>query len=96
LQWNTSSLAVNGELAIIAVAQPTFLAPVLSGTNLVFSGTGGTPGGSYVVVTSSELTVPLPNWIPVATNSFDGSGNFSFTNGLSPASAAEYFVIEAP
>ena len=96
LQWNTSGLAVNGQLTINSVAQPSFLAPVLSGTNLVFSGTGGTPGGSYVVVTSTNLAVPLPNWIPLATNSFDGSGNFSFTNSISPATAAEYFVIEVP
>jgi autotransporter-associated beta strand protein len=62
---------------------------VNSGGRFVFSGTGGTPGGTYYVVTSTNLATAVTNWTRVLTNQFDGSGNFSVTNN--PATNAQYF-----
>ncbi|MEI7535346.1 MAG: hypothetical protein WCK57_13345, partial [Verrucomicrobiae bacterium] len=49
---------------------------------LVLSGTGGAPGYSYAVVSTTSLNSPVV-WTPIATNAFDGSGNFSYTNTVS-------------
>ncbi|MCU0786541.1 MAG: hypothetical protein MUF81_21350, partial [Verrucomicrobia bacterium] len=51
--------------------------------NLVLSGTNGTPGYTYTVVSATNVTLPMASWTPVATNVFDGSGNFSYTNTIS-------------
>jgi hypothetical protein len=47
--------------------------------NLVLSGSGGGAGNSYVVLSATNLTPPVV-WTPVATNAFNGSGSFSYTN----------------
>jgi len=49
---------------------------------LVLSGTGGTAGNSYAVVSTTNLNPPVV-WTPVVTNQFDGLGGFSFTNAVS-------------
>jgi len=46
---------------------------------LVLSGTGGTPGYSYVVAGATNLTPPVV-WVPVVTNVFGAGGSFSYTN----------------
>lgn len=52
------------------------------GTNLVLSGVGH-PGGNYRIIASTNLVLPVANWVGIATNSFDGAtGAFRFTNGL--------------
>lgn len=59
---------------------PVFTTTTLSGTNLIVSGINGLPGGKYYLLTSPNLTAPTTNWLRAATNPFDGSGNFNFTN----------------
>jgi polygalacturonase len=65
-------------------APPVFQQVGVSGGNLVMSGTGGTTNGNYYVLTSTNLVLPLSQWTFLATNTFDGSGNFTFTdtNGI--------------
>jgi len=66
---------------------------LLSGTNLVISGTNGAPGGNYFVLTSANLTLPVANWGRPATNPFDAGGNFKFTNGVSPNSPRLFYLL---
>jgi len=35
----------------------------LSGTNVILSGTGGTPNAPYAVLTATNVTTPLSNWL---------------------------------
>ena len=63
LTWDTSNLAVNGTISVTgAVAPPTIGTVSLSGGNFVFSGTGGTEGNTYYVVTSPNVAAPLASW----------------------------------
>jgi hypothetical protein len=76
-------------------AQPT--APQIDGaaiigTNFIFSGTNGTPGWTYYVLASTNLTVPPAEWNIIATNTFDGEGNFSVTNASLPGPQGFYEV----
>lgn len=59
---------------------PGFGGILANGNNLVISGTNGVPNLTYYVLASTNLAIPIPNWPVIATNSFDGNGNFSFTN----------------
>jgi hypothetical protein len=55
---------------------------VRSGMNLIFSDVGGQAGSNYLMLVSTNLAQPLSGWTPVLTNTFDGSGNFNFTNPM--------------
>jgi hypothetical protein len=59
---------------------PSIGAITLSGSTIVLSGSNGAPGGTYYVLSSTNLTLPQTNWTPLTTNMFDINGNFSFTN----------------
>ena len=63
----------------------------LAGTSLVISGTNGSTGLQYEVLTTTNLTVPRANWISIATNTFSG-GNFSVTNAV--AEPQQFFSIQ--
>jgi autotransporter-associated beta strand protein len=47
---------------------------------LVFSGSGGTAGATFYILTSTNLAAPAANWTKIFTNQFDTNGNFAMTN----------------
>lgn len=68
----------------------------VSGTNFVASGSGGVPNGTYHVLSSTELALPLAKWSVVSTNFFDGIGNFEFTQALTPGVPLRSYIISLP
>ena len=94
LAWDTSGLLSSGTLTIVST--PSFNSVVLSGTSLVVSGTNGTAGTSYEVLTSTNLALPLSQWTTNASSQFDGSGNFSFTNNVNPNSRQQFYLLKTP
>lgn len=60
---------------------------------VVLTGTGGSNGASYLVLTTTNLAAPLTNWSPVVTNQFDGAGNFAATNSPAPGLPQQYFRL---
>lgn len=81
------------DLIVSLPTPPSFAAPMISGGNLILGGTGGTPGVNYYMLTATNLTGV---WTPLATNQFDGSGNFSFTNTMNPGTAQQFFRLQVP
>ncbi|HWY75331.1 MAG TPA: hypothetical protein VN281_06925 [Verrucomicrobiae bacterium] len=66
----------------------------LQAGSLVLAGTNGLAGTVYYVLGSTNLAAPLATrWVPVATNSFDGSGNFNIS--LPTSYPYEFFRIES-
>jgi fibronectin-binding autotransporter adhesin len=97
LVWDTTSLTTNGILKVAALpSSPIMDNASLVGTNFIASGTGGLTNGTYYVLTSTNAALPLPNWTYLATNTFDANGNFSFTNGVSPAEPQRFFILRLP
>ena len=74
----------------------TFGTVTRSGTNLIVSGTGGTTNGTYYVLTTTNLTLPIIQWTPISTNLFDGSGNFIFTNPITADPPQLFFLLQSP
>jgi len=50
-----------------------------NGGSLALSGTGGSAGGTYYIVGTTNLALPVTQWTVLSTNSFDGSGNFNIS-----------------
>ena len=63
---------------------------------LVMSGSGGTTNGTYYVLVSTNVALPPNQWTPLATNLFDGSGNFVFTNAINPNRPQTFYLLQLP
>ncbi len=97
LSWNLDSLAVDGTLSVDGTAtSPTIAATFLSGGDLIFTGDGGIEGGTYHVLSATNVTLPSIEWIPVGTNVFGPGGTFSVTNAVDPAALESFFRIAVP
>jgi fibronectin-binding autotransporter adhesin len=94
LVWDTSALNASGTLSIAIAPPPVISSIVLSAGALVISGTNGPANGTYLVLSSTNLASPLSNWSAIATNTFSGSGTFSFTNATDPAAARLFYVLQ--
>jgi rhamnogalacturonan endolyase len=69
---------------------------VASPAGLVINGSGGVAKGMYYVLASPNLTAALANWQRVATNPFDASGNFNFTNAINSGPSQQFYLIQLP
>jgi autotransporter-associated beta strand protein len=97
LAWNTATMHTDGTLRVVSTAGPHIASVSISGTNVVLSGTGGVANSGYSVLTQTNLLQPISNWILLGTNTFNSSGNFLFvTNGITPGTAARYYLIRVP
>ena len=76
--------------------QPTLGKASVSGGNLILTGSGGTPGVAYSWVTSTNVTTPINNWLPVTGGSgnLDGSGAFSNAIPINAATPASFFRLK--
>jgi hypothetical protein len=45
---------------------------------------------------STNVTAPLNTWARIATNHFDSSGSFSFTNTLDTNSPQSFYLLQVP
>ncbi len=75
---------------------PIFGSISTTASGLVMSGSGGTTNGMFYVLVSTNVALPLNQWIPVATNLFDGSGHFIFTNAITPNSPQAFYRLQLP
>ena len=89
--WNTNGLT-NGILSVVSspTTPPQFGSIVMSGTNLFLSGMNGLPNWPCVLLSATNLALPLNQWTAVATNQFDAGGNLNYTNSKS-ANASQVF-----
>ncbi len=86
----------SGTIFINVVAPPAFSPPVIAGSNVVLNGSGGIPNGTYHALTSTNVALPLSNWTSLPATNFDGSGNFRFTNAITPGNPRQFFRISVP
>ena len=95
LAWNTNSLT-NGMLSIISspTPAPRFSAVGVTGANIIFSATNGVPNWPCWLLASTNLVLPLNQWTVIATNTFDGSGNFSFTNAANLNVSQTFYLLK--
>lgn len=98
LAW-TNRLAVDGTIAVFSTAPvtpPVFNSAMAIGSNLVLSGTNGPANGSYYVLSSTNVALPMTNWLRLATNQFNASGNFNLTNPINSAEPQLFYRLQLP
>jgi fibronectin-binding autotransporter adhesin len=98
LAWNTNNLATSGIVSIVAgavVPKPGITSVTLAGNQLVISGTNGVSGEQYNILTSTNLLIPLANWLVLPTGTFSGS-SFNITNTVSGSAPQNFYMIRVP
>jgi autotransporter-associated beta strand protein len=95
LKWVTNALATSGTITVGIVPIPRMTTFSMVGGNIVIGGTNGPAGNTYVVLTSTNIEVPLSNWTTLITSNFDGSGNFNFNAGAATA-PRRFYVLQVP
>lgn len=100
LKVGSSFSAVTG-LASVAPAPP---APTISSisvggpgnTNIIITGTNnnGANAGSYVVLISTNIGLPLSNWTVLSTQTFNPDGTLNFTNGMG-TDPNRFYILQA-
>jgi len=79
---------------VVILTPPQIVGVMLSSGNLVFSGANGAPGWPVYVLASTNLALPLTNWVCVATNTFDANGDFNFTNFFPPDLPQSFYLLQ--
>ena len=77
-------MASNGTLRVVVGTTPLFTHVSAHGNVLSIGGGGGATNGSYFVLSSTNIGLPVGQWTRIATNHFDAGGNFAFTNLIQP------------
>jgi len=95
LMWD-NKLLIDGSIAVIAQPQITISGVMQSGTNLVFDVSGGSPGGTYTLLTATNVTMPLSTWATNSTGFFDALGGITIIRGINPDEAHRYFNVRVP
>jgi hypothetical protein len=94
--YGTTATTASGSINVGNVAgmppTPHITHVGLSGTTLSLSATNGAPGGSWALLQSTNVALPLSQWQTNITGNFDGSGNLS-TNILNNATNSQEFYI---
>jgi hypothetical protein len=96
--YGTSALtpADKFTFTVAAPTAPTIQQVMMSGGNILMNGTNNNgPGGTYHVLTSTNLLLPRANWAVVANGSFDSTGKFSFTNALA-TNPRQFYMLRVP
>ncbi len=69
----------------------------VNGTTLTITGSGGAGNGQYVLLGSANLLLPISQWTPILTNTFDSSGNLNLsTNVVTPGTPQEFYLLQMP
>jgi alpha-tubulin suppressor-like RCC1 family protein len=84
------------DVSVVPEAQPGITSLSLAGTNIVLNATNGQWSGTYCLLTSTSMTQPLSQWTPVATNTLDGSGNFTITatNAVNTNAPQQFYTLQ--
>ena len=79
----------------IPVPAPLFTGVSIAGTNLVVTVANSATGGVYLVLMSTNLSLPLTNWTILATNVASGNSFiFTATNAVNPAATNRFYLLQ--
>jgi len=75
---------------------PTIGKITYSGGQVILSGTNNAgAGGTFSILSSTNLTTPFASWTVLTNGVFDGSGNFISTNAGN-TNAVRFFILKVP
>jgi hypothetical protein len=79
------------------IAAPCINSCCIAGANLVVNAANGVAGKTYHLLASTNLMVPVNQWLPVATNALSGDGSFTITatNVIVPSTRQKFFIRQS-
>lgn len=76
---------------------PVITGITISGPTLTITATNGPANGEFVLLQSTSLTLPLAEWSPVLTNSFDATGGINLsTSAVGPGLPHQFYTLRMP
>jgi len=81
---------------LLGLASPQIVQAAMNALSFEFSGTNGSPGGTYYILASTNLLSPMCGWSCIATNTFDQSGQFSVSLPIAPGTSPTFFRLSVP
>ena len=73
---------------------PVITSALKSGTNLFFNASNGSANGVYRILFTTNLALPVTQWTPVYTNTFNAGGGFRVTNVINPTKSSGFYQIK--
>lgn len=75
------------------VRQPEISGVTATDAGMVVAGNNGVAGWPYLVLSSTNLTLPRNSWTMSGSNAFDASGSFVFTNTVDAAEPQRFYLL---
>ena len=91
---NTGNSSIDLVLTSSAPSVPHFNTISISGGNLTFAGTNGTPNGTFYVLSSTNVALPLSSWTPISTNNFDANGNYNVVLPITTSLVKQFYALK--
>lgn len=97
-KWLSNTRALTSPFTVTTSGSRAVITGVsVNGHALTITATNGAAGGQYVLLQSTNLLLPLSQWTPVLTNTFNGSGDLSLsTNIINPNNPREFYLLQMP
>jgi len=95
--FDTSNLNVNGTITYLGASRPVISSVDFSGLSsgfITLNATNGLAGGPVIVLTTTNIALPVSAWTPVTTNAFDGSGNYGETITVNPSLQQQFYMLK--
>ena len=92
--WNTYTLNTSGTLSVVVLNPPTIASLNIAAGNVIIGGSGGAKNWPYYLLASTNLSSAPAQWTRVATNQFDGSGDFAVTNAINPMWPQTFYRLQ--
>jgi hypothetical protein len=89
----TGTVTVLG--SVTGAVAPKFTGTAFAAGNLVLQGTGGRPGGSFLIMGSTNVAAALTNWVTLGVGTFTGSG-FSVSIPVTNTVPQEFIQLVIP
>jgi len=98
VETNSLGIPIAGMAAIIQTLplQPGISGFSVSVSNVVINATNGWSGRTYYVLVSTNVALPLNQWLPATTNILSANGNFIITisNTVTPALPQQFYILK--
>lgn len=83
-------------IRVAAPRVPTNIVARLVGSDFVISGAGGFPNGTFRLLSSTNVALPVAQWAVEATGQFAPDGTFTVTNPVVAEVPQKFYLIAVP
>ena len=80
---------------VVVLPNPRIGSANMSAGSFVLSGSGGSSGNQYRILTSTDVALPLSSWTTATTSAFAPDGSYSYTNSVA-TNLASFFILVSP